>query len=202
MKRVLVYGITSENVGDDLFLKILEDRLPEVNYFLFAPKSYKQTFGSYKNWKVLTEKEILPKYFYYILKTLHVPLATFLYVWIIVRYRIDLFLFLGGSIFMEGKSNLPKFVKRINRIHFLNPKFKIAIIGSNFGPSKTKQWEKEVESMILTVDDVCFRDKVSYELFSHLPNVRWGNDIVMHMKPHIIKEKQKAVCVNIRSVNN
>lgn len=101
---------------------------------------------------------------------------------------------------MEGKSRMPSFIQGVCRMRKFRPKMKIAIIGSNFGPFETEQWRNKVESSLKLADDVCFRDKASYQTFSNLPNIRWGNDIVMHLSHESRKEKERSICVNIRSV--
>jgi len=101
---------------------------------------------------------------------------------------------------MEGNSNVPKLLGKIKKLKLIFPKTKICIIGANFGPSKTKQWIITVKDALKGLDDVCFRDKQSFNIFSSLKNVRWANDIVMHQDFHGNIEKKDILCVNIRSV--
>lgn len=202
MKTVIVHGIHSLNVGDDLFFHILSDRYPNTRFVLVASKKYKQTFG--KDWRgiIVTERNLFYKLSSLFGKVLRIPSTALLYIWLLIRYRVNLFLIVGGSLFMEGKSRMPTFIEGVSRMRRFRPKMKIAILGSNFGPCETVQWRQKVEKSLKLVDDVCFRDRASYLEFAHLPNIRWGNDIVMHLAPHGQKERTKSVCVNIRSVDN
>lgn len=202
MKRIIVYGVNSINVGDDLFFKILQDRYPDVIFYMIAPKEYKGFIGIYNNWKIISNTGLSYKFFSFLGGLFHTSGAAFIYAWLILKHRIDLFLIIGGSLFMEGKSNVPHFIRGINRLRRLNPRMKMAIIGSNFGPCESKQWENEVSTSLSFANDVCFRDISSYDVFSNLQNVRWGNDIVMHMNHPMVTKKEKTVCINIRSVDN
>lgn len=201
MKTVIVRNVHTLNVGDDLFLHILNDRYPNTRFVMVASEKYKQAFGKYWGGIIVTERNL-----FYILssligKVLRIPSTTFLYIWLLIRYRVNLFLIIGGSLFMEGKSKMPFFIEGVSRMRKFRPKMKIAVIGSNFGPCETVQWRQKVEKSLKLADDVCFRDKASYQEFAHLPNVRWGNDIVMHLTPHHQNQRTKSICVNIRSVD-
>ena len=72
MKRVLVHGYTMSNLGDDLFLRVLAERYPQVVFYLPTLNiDYKKKYKDLKNLKVvdfcgisrLTEHQIykLPK---------------------------------------------------------------------------------------------------------------------------------------------
>lgn len=202
MKTVIIHGIHTLNVGDDLFFHIVRNRYPHVRFIMVASDAYKRTFGKKWNGIIVTEKNFMSKISSLIGKMFKIPSAAMLFAWLLVKYRVDLFMIVGGSLFMEGKSRMPNFISGIGRMRKLRPKLKIAIVGSNFGPCYTNHWKEDVGAALKIVDDVCFRDKASFHEFSYLPNVRWANDIVMHFKPSIGKEKERSVCVNIRSVDN
>lgn len=202
MQTVIIHGIHTLNVGDDLFFHIVRNRYPNVRFVMVASDAYKRTFGERWDGIIVTEKNFMSKVSSAIGKLFKIPSAAMLYAWLLVRYRVDLFMIVGGSLFMEGKSRMPSFISGICKMRKLRPKLKITIIGSNFGPCYTEQWKAVVGSALKKVDDICFRDEPSFNEFSYLPNVRWANDIVMHLKPLIGVPKERAVCVNIRSVDN
>lgn len=52
LKRVMVHGFFTFNLGDDLFLKILIERYPHITFYIYANKNYKELFKEYKNLKV------------------------------------------------------------------------------------------------------------------------------------------------------
>ena len=44
MKKIKVYAYTRQNLGDDLFIKILCERYPNTQFVLYAPNVYKDIF--------------------------------------------------------------------------------------------------------------------------------------------------------------
>ena len=54
MKNILVNAYLEKNLGDDLFLKILFDRYPNVKWFIDTTDyTYKEVFKNYKNVDVI-----------------------------------------------------------------------------------------------------------------------------------------------------
>ena len=47
--RVLLYGYTSVNLGDDLFFKIIAERFPNTLFVLPAHNIYKEIFRNINN---------------------------------------------------------------------------------------------------------------------------------------------------------
>lgn len=199
MKNVLLYGIHSVNLGDDLFFKIILERYPNARFIIQAPEIYKTILSEYNNCIIVSNEDATIKRISKIARITHLPKTLLLYAYLFAKYNIDILLIAGGSIFIDGNSNMPKFIKGIHILTRIFRKVKICVIGSNFGPSKTEEWKTVVRKTLNYVDDICFRDIQSYELFSDLPNVRWANDIVLHQKPLNGIHKQKTLCVNIRS---
>ncbi len=195
---VFLYGVNTVNLGDDLFFKIILERYPNTNFVFFAPEIYKTIFSNSKNCIVFSVKEdcnfpIIGK----LINKLH-TLIMLLYSF--VKYRIDVFLIIGGSIFMQGNSNMPRLLKKLQFFKVLFPTLKICILGSNFGPFSSNDWLKRMKVLLKGVDDICFRDEYSYNLFSDLSNVRQANDIVMHTQDSLNVSKSKSICVNLRSI--
>lgn len=202
MKNVLLYGVHSVNLGDDLFFKIIIERYKTTRFILHAPVVYRSIFKNYENCEVVSNSDLTIKHLGNISKILHLPASLLLYLYLFVKYKIDVILIAGGSLFIEGNSNMPKFIRNIKKISLFFPRIKICIIGSNFGPSTTESWKLSVNNALKNVDDVCFRDIQSYKEFSNLKNVRWANDIVMHQNIKCSPIREKVLCVNIRSVEN
>lgn len=202
MKNIFVHSITTVNVGDDLFMQMLFKRYPDIKMVLYAPSTYKLMFKSFSNVKVVSDNDKFVKRIIRLSKFLHLPQTMLIYGFLTIKFKINLFLVVGGSLFMEGNSNTPSILRRIHYFKCLFPRMKVAVIGSNFGPCSTVNFFNSVRKSLHCADDVCFRDRASYEAFAELSNVRWGNDIVMHSR--IDKDcaiiKKKNVCINIRSV--
>ena len=201
MNSVFVHGIYTKNVGDDLFLKILLERYPSTKMVMLAPEEYEHLLGKYSNCVVVSQSDKTICRLVKICQFFHLPKNFLVYAYLFIKYRINFFLIIGGSLFIEGNSHITSLLNGLKRMRFLFPRLKIAILGSNFGPSKTEKWSSIVLEAISVCDDVCFRDKASYDLFSSLPIVRWGNDIVMHVEPVGRGGANKSICVNMRSVD-
>lgn len=199
--NILLHGIFSENLGDDLFFRIILKRCPESRFIMYAPQIYRDILKDFSNCIILCDSDKAIKRILKYSRLLHLPKSLFLYVYIFIKYNISIFLIAGGSIFIEGNSHVPKLVSNIRKLCLIFPKTKICILGSNFGPSSSNAFKVQVDKCISKVNDICFRDIPSYELFQEHANVRWANDIVMHDLPLCIPQKTRSICVNIRSVN-
>lgn len=74
------------------------------------------------------------------------------------------------------------------------------VLGINFGPYKTQEYYNNIYNMLSDVEDVCFRDKYSYNLFKELPNARQAADIVFSMDTSNIKiTNRKRAIISIIS---
>lgn len=185
-KQILVNAYTHLNLGDDLFLKILFERYPSVDFTLMANKNiYKEVFKtnnvSYLTFpKTFLDQKLIRRVFgkffkYHFLKSQYNAKKRYLKK---KQHLFDATITIGGSIFME-KSD-----KRLNKLNisqlFLDlfpqkPKF---IIGSNFGPFKNDAFVEYYEELFAGFTDVCFRDAYSISLFNQLDNVRYHSDVV------------------------
>lgn len=186
MKNVLVSAYTHINLGDDLFLKILFDRYPDIHFTLIGNKEQYQGIFESDNVTYLTfpntladkkfVRRILIKLFrYQFLKRQFRAKKKFLETH---QHIFDATITIGGSIFMEKKD------ERLNKFNvsklFLDvfpqkPKF---IIGANFGPFENTAFVQHYKNLFTNFTDVCFRDTYSKSLFSELENVRNHADIV------------------------
>ena len=202
MRNVIVHGVCTQNVGDDLFFHILKERYPHTRFVMFAPDVYKHILGKQKGWVIISESDFLYRSTSFVGRLFRLPSITLLYAYLLLKYQPKIFLFIGGSLFMEGKSNIATVISGIRKMSPLSPNLKIAVIGANYGPYKTELWKNKVETAIKLTDDVCFRDRMSYEEFSNMTHVRWANDIVIHLQADSSYKKEKIVCVNVRSVDN
>lgn len=200
MKKVLLHAITTVNFGDDLFIKAVIERYPSVEFVMIAPKVYNTIFTDYENLKIYnTDSYVLKlcrkfKILFFIASNIQLLYLLFL-------FRFDLFLFVGGSIFMEKNSDGGKYIRRIKYLRdVLFRNMKIAVLGCNFGPYQSNLYLNKIKSTLKGVDDVCFRDEFSYKLFKDIPSVRFGNDIVNHLLFNKV-EKKKRIGINLRNVD-
>jgi len=164
--KIYMKAYLAQNLGDDLFVKILVDRYKLHKFYAISNgyKSYKKYFS---NLKVYSNS-----YLYRLIRKF--KLEKFL------ANRCKLVVTIGGSMFME-ESELDK--KR----EFLLGKNKQFILGSNFGPYKTQEYFDIVKKAFSKAEDVCFREEYSYNIFKDLPNVRVAPDIVFSMDTSNVK---------------
>lgn len=185
-KKILVNAYFAMNLGDDLFLKILFDRYPQIKWELLTPNNkYKEIFSKYKN--VSINKTLSLN-----LGIRKVNLFKKMNDWLLKYRKYDALVIIGGSIFMEQanwkenlseRGSLPRIFKSLNKKAF--------IIGSNFGPYKDELYVEKHRELFSKFNDICFRDRYSHSLFRELNNVRIAPDVVFNLKidPPDIKEK-------------
>lgn len=160
MKKIFVMAYLRNNLGDDLFILDLINRYPDVEFYIeVIDLKYAKAFEKKKNIKVsVNEKENFEK---------------------IDVYKYDGYIYIGGSIFMEGGKvyNLDEgclaFMKKCRA---LNKPF--YYISSNYGPYQTETYFNLSRETFKQCTDLCFRDKYSYNLFKDIPSVRYAPDVL------------------------
>lgn len=181
-KPVVVRAYINNNLGDDLFLYILAKRYSNQKFIAF---SRTRSYLNLPNLRIIYVPRFLNKF---------VKLVTF--------NKIDmaypklknhpLEVLIGGSMFIEGRSSE----------NYLNTNKKNFYLGCNFGPYQTEDYLKKYYKIFSKVNDVCFRDKYSYDLFKTLTNVRMASDIVFSLpesdktRPYI-KNQESYVVISI-----
>lgn len=154
--KIYVDAYLALNLGDDLFVDILCKRYPNHQFYAIskAMKGYTQ-----KNLKVFSNS-----YLFRVLKKFQWEKH--------LANQYDLVVSIGGSMYMENKDSKRDFSLG-NKEHY--------ILGSNFGPYQTEEYYQNIYQVFEQAEDVCFREKHSYELFKDLSNVRYASDIVFSM---------------------
>lgn len=186
-KKILVCAYFAKNIGDDLFLKVLFDRYPHVNWeLLTANRNYLQIFKAYKNVKII-----------YSYRDIHIGkhhFNLFFLVYQFVRYikKYDAVVNIGGSIFMQSPAWQMKLAER----DYLTSKLKAEknfILGANFGPFQDDNFVSQYHELFTKYDDVCFRDSYSYNLFKDLENIRVAPDVVFNFKDKQADHCEKTI---------
>lgn len=173
--KIYVDAYLAKNLGDDLFVDILTKRYQNHKFFAISKgeKEYnKENLKVYNN-----------KYFFKILKRFQLEKC--------LANRYDAVVTIGGSMFMENNDS--------NRDFSLG-KNKRYLLGVNFGPYKTEKYYQNIHNMMSKLEDVCFRDKYSYNLFKDLPNTRCASDIIFSMDTSKVKiTNRKRAIISIIS---
>lgn len=185
MKRVLLRYYDAANLGDDLFVGIIISRYK--NEFLLSRGFLQRTFHSHGN--VAIRQKLIDEYAYRLTRKI------FSYFRYVVDWSLrsgDLHVYIGGSIFIEN-DNLSRWIREKNFYRKLNKSY--YIIGSNFGPYKSEEFIDIVGDILAGAEDVCFRDKISYEAFKELPNVRLATDVAFTLDTSLYDTKSDKLAV-------
>ena len=192
MKKILLNAYINLNFGDDLFLKILFERYPNVTWVL--PKggdTYKEVFKNYNN--VIIKNDI----FFKVKNKLRITEKNSIF------NRYDAGLYIGGSIFMqipEWKEQYKRREKVINSFARQNKPY--FILGSNFGPYEDKIFKQKYELLLNKCKDICFRDKNSYNLFKKNCNTRLAPDIVFQLETGNVNKISNTIGISMIELDN
>ena len=198
MKKVFLWGYWVQNFGDDLFLNIYLDKIKKykVQTYILTRKKYKKYYKE-MGFNILCMDSLLYKVLYKILIGLHRPELFYLLVG-----KKSWFIMLGGSLFAENKGEIAENLQLKNLGYAVKRAQKSFVIGSNFGPYRSALFLKKYTELFSQVDDVCFRDRKSFNLFSKtLNNVRFAPDIAFegewHQKSSLLKNKVVVSAIDL-----
>lgn len=180
MKRVLLHGYTMDNLGDDLFFRVLVSRYPDMQFVLPTLNcSYRKKFSDLKNLCVVDFCRVAR------ITTRKVYMLPKLYSRLFIK-SFDAVVCIGGSLFIDRKNPSVK-----DRIETENYSFiydwEIArkanvpyyLLGANWGPCYNSYFFEYFNRAFDFLEDICFRDRYSYEIFKSKPRARCGGDILM-----------------------
>jgi len=162
MKKIDLYAYCCNNLGDDLFVITIARRYPKQQFYLYVNPKFAKPFKKEKNIKVVNRVEVLIKRVlkkFRLIKEIRKPLKKS-----IATVRI------GGSIFIEPENWHKPQEMKIKKNEF--------VIGANFGPFKSKAFFEYQNDIIRNLNDCCFRDSYSYNLFKNLANIRYAPDVL------------------------
>ena len=168
--KIYTRAYLTENLGDDLFIKILIDRYKKHQFYSISRGFKNYTKGNLKVYSNPILFDIIEEF----------KLEKYL------SNKCDLAISIGGSMYMENE----KYIK-----DYSFGKNKYYVLGSNFGPYKTQEYYNKVYDFFKNAEDVCFREEYSYNLFKDLPNVRYASDIVFNLDIKDVKNtnRKKAI---------
>ncbi|MFD2616163.1 polysaccharide pyruvyl transferase family protein [Terrilactibacillus laevilacticus] len=174
MKKIFISFYLNQNLGDDLFVKILCEKYQKTKFYIYGDKKNKHTFDELKNLKYISSN--------FLLKFIDKISFKFLYKSIIrtlIGYLVDANVYIGGSLFMQDENWKKKIEIDRKMIMSNKPNF---LIGCNFGPYETQSFLQSYKQILTRYNDVCFRDNKSYKLFNDLNNIRVAPDVVFNLK--------------------
>lgn len=157
--KIYLKAYLKKNLGDDLFVKTLLDRYPKHNFYIRSKREYTRVFP--KNLKRI--KRYILKAFSKLFHDKEIFEKK-------IQIKTDLTVLIGGSMFMQQNKDILFPIRTIKNDYY--------ILGANFGPYVSEKYLLEAETAFSKMNDICFREKYSYELFSELENVRCAPDIL------------------------
>lgn len=181
MKKVFIMAYLRKNLGDDLFVKMLLEKYKNLDFYIKYDKpEYLDILNNYENLHVLYGKDTDEE----------------LYISDVNEY--DAYVYIGGSIFMEGglSYNLSeKFYDFMKRCKENNKPF--CYISCNYGPYQTQEYFELSRKNFAECTDICFRDLYSYNLFSDIETVRYAPDYAFSYKLPDVQKIKDSVGISV-----
>lgn len=175
--RVFVSGYWNQNLGDDLFLTLLCNRYPKVDFYIIAGSSAMHSFNNLSNLhRIRIPFSVKVAHHLQHKRSLHGDLSILQKEQVKVASRYDLYCELGGSLFIQPKEGIDS--QYSMRQCILSKELPYVIIGSNFGPFYQQQQLDNYRHLFSKVSRIWFRDQYSMHLFNQLPNVAYAPDLV------------------------
>lgn len=181
-KKVLLFGYSRVNFGDDLFIYILANRYKNIQFYIhIIDEEYKKAFINIDNINFLDCERDVHK---------------------VNVEEYDAFIYIGGSIFIESeysRHEVKEFNYLIKECNKHNKAF--FYITCNFGPYETKEYLETVRENFSLSTGVCLRDTKSYDLFKDIKTVSWAPDIALTCNLEKLKETKVKKSIGISVIN-
>jgi colanic acid/amylovoran biosynthesis protein len=206
-KHILINAYTNVNLGDDLFLKILFERYPQVEFIIIAQnKVYKQWKTKYENITLINPpmcsmySRLFLKLFSFLKKDKlqqKYMCKKYQEFYLVLGDKIDAYVHIGGSLFQQYQPGIllnHKIDELIVNMYKAKPKY---IIGANFGPYIEFSFLEYYRSIFGKYDDICFRESYSYDIFKNISNVRYEMDIVFSHAFDVYKKIKNSIGLSL-----
>lgn len=187
MKRVFLYAYDKVNLGDDLFIRTIVNRYPDIQFYLWSNKLNQKIFKDCNNLKVINKESKFISILSNIRPSLNARYQEG------IKKRCNAVVYIGGSIFME----YPSWRNIVNWWKYQNDHYAFYVLGANFGPYQSKEYKEAMKDVFKNMEDICFRDRYSYELFQEINTVRYAPDILFSHSMPIVKKKKKQIFISI-----
>ena len=179
--KVFLMAYARKNLGDDLFLKMILDRYPMHDFYMkIRDYNHLADLDGYSNLHVMNDDDT----------------DEMLYNMDVCEY--DAYIYVGGSIFMEGGKvyNLSeKFYDFVRRCKESNKPF--CYVSCNYGPYQTQEYFDLSRKNFAMATDICFRDKYSYNLFKDIETVRYAPDLAFTYKLNKQEKIKNSIGISV-----
>lgn len=187
MKKSFLYAYDRQNLGDDLFVHTITKRYPGVQFYMWSDRKNRETFSCLPNLKVIDRDSRLV----HILHRLRPSLVARYKGWL--EKRCDAVVYIGGSIFIE----YPNWEQICSWWEWTAQNRPFYVLGANFGPYHTEGYREKMAEIFGNMQDVCFRDRYSFDLFRDVETVRMAPDILFSYPMPRLPVKEKQVFVSV-----
>lgn len=185
MKKVFVMAYLRKNFGDDLFLKMLLEKYKNIDFYIKHDEyEFVDILDKYNNLHVLYGKDTDEELYNLDLN------------------EYDAYVYIGGSIFMEGGSSYnlsEKFYDFVKRCRENNKPF--CYISCNYGPFQTQEYFELSKKDFKECTDICFRDLYSYNLFKDIETVRYAPDFAFSYSSPKVEKQKDTVGISVINLN-
>lgn len=184
--KIRLHAYWRQNLGDDLFVRVLCERYPGWMFFADYRRKYGAAFSDVDN---LRRIPVFPR-IDAILRRLRVSRSLSSFVAARVEAQCDCVVNIGGSIFMERAGWQSHASALRSRFAPNRPSY---VVGANFGPYSDPSYLRMIRSLLARAVDVCFRDTASVDAMGQLPNVRHAPDVLFSLSPRATVRKSNVV---------
>ena len=194
--KVVLFACIEKNIGDDLFVKIVCNRYPNVEFVITSDANY----GSLSNIPNLNFDNKIKKW-----------------IWASnIGQKSAFKSMIGHVLCLYYKLRMPKYGYAVNIVgnafknmsyegwlqsRWMRERLRLVkeyiLISTNFGPYTDSRWKKDFDTIFSTVTDVCFRDIASFELFKNIPSVRYAPDAVLSLGKQTHNKGGKTVIISV-----
>lgn len=185
MKKVFLMAYLRKNLGDDLFIKMLLEKYKNIDFYIKYDKyDFIDILDKYDNLHVLYGKDTDEE----------------LYNSDVNEY--DAYVYIGGSIFMEGGTSYnlsEKFFDFVKRCRENKKTF--CYISCNYGPYQSQEYFDLSKKDFKECTDICFRDLYSYNLFSDIETVRYAPDFAFSYNTPKVEKQKNTVGITVINLN-
>ena len=185
MAKVYLKCGLNQNLGDDLFFKVITERYQDQFVVLTSNKNYR----SNNHVEVIS----VNSFFYRIFNKLSTIVKKRHFLEDYYIKKSDYTVVIGGSIFMESVftyNYLRKFYDNLEKYY---------ILGANIGPYHTKTYLNYIKNTVFkNATDVCLRDQASYQLVKEIDTVRVASDLLFSLDINkYVKNNKKKVIISV-----
>lgn len=197
--NILLDIYLEKNLGDDLFLESILKRYPTHNFYIFTRLDYSDFEKRNPNLKIVK----LNRYLNYALSRLNK--MSYYKKKFIKNNQIDMLVAIGGSIFIEFEGWEKLYKERLSLWKYMQIEAKkVFVLGSNFGPYRSEAFFEKYDEAFKFVDDLCFRDQYSYDLFKYHKQVRKEADVITSypIESYLSQERENAVGISVINLSD